>query len=72
MNPPFAGGRARAHLEAAASLLAAGGRLVAILPASLRGRDDLLQGMEHRWSQVFEDRFPGTSVRVAVLVATWP
>lgn len=70
MNPPFAGDRARAHLEAAGSVLAAGGRLVAILPASLRGREDLLPGLAHSWSQVYEGEFPGTSARVAILVAT--
>ena len=70
MNPPFSEGRAMAHLETAASLLAGGGRIVAILPASLRGRDDLLPGLAHSWSPVYENEFPGTSARVAVLVAT--
>jgi hypothetical protein len=72
MNPPFSEGRAVAHLEAAGSLLAPGGRLVAILPASLRGRDDLLPGMAHSWSAVYENEFPGTSARVSVLVAEAP
>jgi hypothetical protein len=70
MNPPYSDGRAVAHVEAAGSLLAPGGRLVAILPASLRGRDDLLPGMAHSWSTVYENEFPGTSARVAILVAT--
>jgi hypothetical protein len=70
MNPPFSEGRAVAHLEAAGSLLAPGGRLVAILPATLRGRDDLLPGLVHSWSPVYENEFPGTSARVAILTAS--
>ncbi|WP_192968346.1 methyltransferase, partial [Escherichia coli] len=35
MNPPFADNRARLHLQAAASHLAAGGSLAAVLPLSL-------------------------------------
>ncbi|WP_121498146.1 DUF4942 domain-containing protein [Pseudomonas aeruginosa] len=68
MNPPFSHGRAGAHLEAAASLLAADGRLVAILPASMINSTPL-DGFKHVWSEVFEDQFEGTSVRVAILTA---
>lgn len=68
MNPPFSDGRALAHLEAAAQLLAQGGRLVAVLPASLRGQTPLA-GFEHEWSRVFSGEFTGTTASVAVLVA---
>ncbi|MEJ8837768.1 DUF4942 domain-containing protein [Ramlibacter sp. AN1133] len=68
MNPPFANGRAQLHVEAAASLLTPGGRLVAILPASMRDKE-LLAGFEHTWSEVYDNEFAGTSVSVVILVA---
>lgn len=69
MNPPFSEGRWQAHLEHAASVLAVDGRLVAILPASAKGKD-VLPSWQCEWSQVFENEFAGTSVSVAILVAT--
>ncbi|MCF5382486.1 DUF4942 domain-containing protein [Pseudomonas syringae] len=69
MNPPFSKGRALAHLTAAASMLKPNGRVVAILPASMISSAHL-EGFEHDWSEVFEDQFEGTSVRVAILTAT--
>lgn len=71
MNPPFADGRAIAHLEQAADLVASGGRIVAILPASLRGKT-LLAGFEHEWSARYDNEFPGTSASVAILTARRP
>lgn len=71
MNPPFADGRARAHVEHAASLLKPGGRLVAVLPASMRGKD-LLPGHACEWSAVFDGEFRGTSVSVVLLAAERP
>lgn len=41
MNPPFSEGRALAHLNAAASLVKPAGRLAAVLPASMKGKDVL-------------------------------
>lgn len=67
MNPPFSQNRAKLHLQAAAELLAPGGRLVAILPASYRGKD-MLPGRRVSWSEVIEGAFQGTSV--AVVIAT--
>lgn len=69
MNPPFSEGRAKAHTEAAATCLKPGGRLVAILPASMRGKD-LLAGFAHEWSSVYDNEFAGTSVSVVMLKAT--
>jgi hypothetical protein len=66
MNPPFADGRALAHVEAAASLVSDGGRLVAILPASMRGKP-VLPGWTAEWSGVFTNEFAGTGVSVAVV-----
>lgn len=66
MNPPFADGRALAHVEAAAGLVSRGGRLVAILPASMRGKP-ILPGWTANWSEVFANEFGGTSVSVAVV-----
>lgn len=68
MNPPFADGRARSHLEHAASLVSPGGRLVAILPEGMRG-NDCLPGFEHSWSKPYPGEFAGTSVAVVFLVA---
>lgn len=68
MNPPFADGRALAHVEHAAAMLAPGGRLVAVLPASMRGKD-LLPGLACEWSAVFDGEFRGTSVSVVILAA---
>ncbi|THD06140.1 class I SAM-dependent methyltransferase [Rhodanobacter lindaniclasticus] len=65
MNPPYSEGRYLAHLQAAASLLAPGGRVVCILPASQRGKD-LIPGLAYEWSEVFANQFDGTSIDVAI------
>jgi hypothetical protein len=67
MNPPFSDGRARAHLEAASTLVKPGGRLVAILPASMRGKN--LAGFDCEWSQLYDNEFAGTSAAVVMLLA---
>lgn len=66
MNPPFADGRALSHLLAAACVLKPFGRLVAILPASMRGKD-LVPGMKHTWSETISNAFRDASVSVAIL-----
>ena len=71
MNPPFADGRALAHLRAAADLVATGGRIVAVLPASMVGKD-LLPGWNGSWSRVYSNEFAGTSVSVAIFAADRP
>ena len=65
MNPPYADGQYMAHVEAAATLLAPGGILVAIVPASQRGKD-LVPGLESDWSDIFANVFAGTSMDVAI------
>lgn len=69
MNPPYSEGRWLAHLQAAVSLLAPGGRVVCILPASQRGKD-LIPGLEYEWSPVFANQFDGTSIDVAIYVGS--
>lgn len=69
MNPPFSEGRWQAHLQHASTMLHPGGRLVAILPYSAKGKQ-LLDGFDHEYSQVFENEFAGTSVKVVILTAT--
>lgn len=69
MNPPFSKGRALAHLQAASTLLAEDGRLVAILPASMVNTQPV-DGFCHSWSEVFDDQFEGTAVKVAIVTAT--
>lgn len=66
MNPPFSEGRALAHLQAAAKLVKPAGRIVAVLPASFKGKD-VLPGWEVEWSDVFEGEFAGTSVNTVIL-----
>lgn len=68
MNPPYSEGRWQAHIEHAASALSNCGRLVAILPASAKGKD-VLPEMSCEWSKVFANEFAGTSVSVVILVA---
>ena len=67
MNPPFSEGRAKAHTEAALSLLAPDGVLVAILPASFKGKD--FPSYTCEWSEVISNAFAGTSVSVVMLKA---
>lgn len=69
MNPPFSQGRAVAHLEKAAKLLAPGGRLVAILPATVRGKE-IVPGMCHAWSESLKRRFGSAEVSIALLLLT--
>jgi hypothetical protein len=68
MNPPFSEGRALAHIQHAATHLALGGRLVAILPASYAGKD-VLPGLKTQWSRVYSNEFVGASVDVVILTA---
>lgn len=68
MNPPFSEGRWQAHLEHAAAMLAPDGRLVAILPASAKGKD-VLPGWTLAWSRTYDNEFAGTSVSVVILTA---
>jgi tRNA1(Val) A37 N6-methylase TrmN6 len=69
MNPPFSEARWPAHLEHAASLVAPGGRLVAVLPKGARNRKGLLAGWSKRWSEDIEGEFAGTSAVVVILTA---
>ncbi|MDR8093117.1 DUF4942 domain-containing protein [Burkholderia gladioli] len=66
MNPPFSDGRARLHVEQAFKLLSAGGRLVSVVPASMRGMQ-FLPGVEIEWSRVYENEFKGTTAAVAIM-----
>lgn len=67
MNPPFSNGRAAEHLRHAAGMLADSGRLVAVLPASLVGKE-LVAGMKHTWGPRREGGFADTKVWVSLLV----
>lgn len=66
MNPPFNQGQAAAHVQHAAKLLSNTGRLVAILPASFRGKT-VVDGWKHDWSSTKSGAFKGTSVSVVFL-----
>lgn len=68
MNPPYSQGRWQAHIEHAATMLRPDGILVAILPASARGKD-VLPGMKLTWSRVYENQFRGASVDVVIMRA---
>lgn len=69
LNPPFSEGRDAAHVLKATTLLASGGKIVAILPAGRRNKT-LVEGWTHEWSEVFDNRFEGTQVAVVILVLT--
>jgi len=69
MNPPFSEGRAKLHTEFASHKVKTGGRLVAILPASMLGKDFLGKTWAHTWSAVYEREFAGTSAAVVILKA---
>jgi hypothetical protein len=69
MNPPFSGKQAEAHVKHAASMLAGNFRLVAVMPASYKGKT-VLAGMRHQWSDVYSNEFAGTSVSVVILKLT--
>ena len=69
MNPPFDQGRWMTHVEAAAKLVANGGRLVAILPSGASKRLNLGDGWKCSWLGPLENQFPGVSVDVVILTA---
>lgn len=66
MNPPFSDGRAVEHVKHAAKLLSSGGVLVAIMPASNKGKT-IVEGMNHEWSKVYDNGFKDASVSVVIL-----
>lgn len=66
MNPPYSEGRWKLHTEAAAGLLKPGGVLVAVLPASARGKVFLRGGATH-WSEVLVNQFEGTTIDVVLM-----
>jgi hypothetical protein len=67
MNPPFSKGQASSHLIHASKFLTNDGRICAILPASLRGKE-IVPDFHHEYSQVIEDAFDGTKVSVVICV----
>ncbi|BBA45242.1 TPA: DUF4942 domain-containing protein [Burkholderia cepacia] len=71
MNPPFSDGRAQLHVERAYRLLAPGGRLVAVVPGSLNGRQ-FLSGVEIEYSRAYESEFETASVSVLLMRARCP
>ena len=64
MNPPFSEGRWQAHIQHAYEVLAPGGRMVAVIPSSAKGKA-LLPGCEYH--DTFD--FPGTSIQVVLMTA---
>lgn len=69
MNPPFSKGQAKAHLIQASEFLKPQGQLIAILPASLKGKE-IVKGRQHQWSEIISEAFDGTSVSVVILELT--
>lgn len=61
--------RAKLHLEHASTLVKDGGRLVAILPASMREKAFQCGRWAFEWSPIYPGEFAGTSVAVVILVA---
>jgi Domain of unknown function (DUF4942) len=69
MNPPFSEGRWQAHLQAAASKLNVDGKLVAILPASAKGKD-LIDGFKTEFHGPYSNEFENTGISVVIAVIT--
>lgn len=65
-NPPYSDGRWQAHLEHAFKFLNDDGILVAILPASAKGKE-LIKGASHEISRVYDNEFQGTSASVVIV-----
>lgn len=71
MNPPFQRGQAQAHVDAAVGLLRPGGKLVAIVPASVIQ----VNGSDHCHVTVGDPEsnlFPDASVNVRLLIVDYP
>ena len=69
MNPPFQNRQSDTHFFTAISLLAPGGRLVAVLPEGARGRfPDQIGGYTLQWQDTVGNLFADTCVRVCLCV----
>lgn len=66
LNPPYSQGRWQAHLKHAYKFLADDGILIAILPASAKGKE-LIPGAQHEFSRIYENEFHGTSISVVIV-----
>jgi len=66
MNPPFSQGRAALHVQRAAQWLGPEGRLLAVLPASMNGKE-VVSGMQHEWTEPIRGQFGGANVTVVIL-----
>ena len=64
MNPPFSEGRWQAHAQHAYDCLAPGGRMVAVLPVSAKGKAIAPNCEFH---EIYD--FPGTSIQVVLMTA---
>lgn len=69
MNPPFSDGRAKLHVEFASHKVKVGGRLVAILPVSFKGKKFLGSGFDVSYTEIYDREFAGTSVSVVIMKA---
>lgn len=65
MNPPFSEGRWQAHIQHAYEVLAPGGRMVAVLPVSAKGKAIVPHCEFH---EIYD--FPGTSIQVVLMTAS--
>lgn len=66
MNPPFSDGRAIDHAKHGFDMLADGGVLVSVLPASFLGKE-IIPGCEYTYSHVYKNEFAGCSVNVVIV-----
>ena len=66
MNPPFSGGRAVSHVTRASAMLNDNGILVAVMPASFKGKE-VVPEFVHEWSDVLQNEFDDTTVSVILL-----
>ncbi len=69
MNPPYSDGRWQAHLEKAGRMLAAKGRIGAVLPVTaVQKAAQFLPGMTLEFSEPIQNAFPGASVTVVLMI----
>lgn len=70
MNPPFHNGLVLSHIRHALTFLGKDGVLVAVVPSSLKDRNELFKGCDCEWSEVLEDQFVDASISVVIVKIT--
>lgn len=67
MNPPFNNGECIRHVKHAMRFMKKGGILVTVLPCTYKESIQVFDGCTVEWSDVYEDQFDNTDIRVVLL-----